>query len=128
MRYQARLYASALAELAGRPMKAEEEKKLRQNFLSAVRKNGDTHQLPAIIAETERLLRQRSGRRKVVLETARPLTPAMQAPLARLFHKDDDIEVRVNPELVAGVKVTMDDEKQFDGSLKRKIDKLFSNA
>ncbi len=77
MKYQAKFYAAALAEVAAEPLKPEAEKKVMQNFLALVRKNGDLHQLPKIMSEAERLLRKRTGRRKVVLESARPLTPAL---------------------------------------------------
>ena len=125
MKYSPKLYATAFSELASGPLKPAEEKNLIANLLRTVEKNGDRSGLQKILAETDRLLRAKSGRRKVVLETARALDPKSLTELQHLFQKKDIVETRLNTDLVAGVKVTVDGERQFDGSLRRKLDKLF---
>jgi F0F1-type ATP synthase delta subunit len=37
----------------------------------------------------------------------------------------DVVEEEIDPSLVAGMKVVVNDERVFDGSLKAKLDKLF---
>ncbi len=127
MKYPARLYAAAFAELAAGRLKPEDEKRLTANLVKLAVRNGDSHQLPAILRETDRLLRAKTGRRKVVIDSARPLTKKMQDELSRVLNKDDVLEMRIDPALVAGVKLTVDDQSQFDGSLRRKLGRLFTS-
>ncbi len=128
MKYSAQSYATAFAELAVGRLKPEDEQRLSANLVKLAVRNGDSRQLPAILREADRLLRAATGRRKVTIESARPLTRKMESELAKVLRKDDVLETRIDPGLVAGVKLTVDDQSQFDGSFRRKIDKLFSNA
>ncbi len=125
MKYPARMYAAAFAELAAGRLKPEDEKRLTANLVKLAARNGDSHQLPAILKESDRLLRMKTGMRKVTVESARPLTKKMQDELAKVLKKDDVLETRIDPGLVAGVKLTVDEQSQFDGSLRRKLDRLF---
>ncbi len=126
MKYSPRLYAAAFADIASRKLGAAEQAKIVKNFLAVILKNNDTHELKKILAETDRLLREKTGTRKVVLETARDLKPSPQAILKHFLKKSDVVETNINPDLIAGLRLTINDQEQFDGSLKRKIDKLFS--
>jgi F0F1-type ATP synthase delta subunit len=42
-----------------------------------------------------------------------------------MVKKDDVVVERIDPALVAGMKMTVNDEEQFDGSLQRKLASLF---
>jgi F0F1-type ATP synthase delta subunit len=64
---------------------------------------------------------------KAVVESARPLKQPPKTLLRGIFKAHDVIEDRVSPELVAGIKITVDDERQFDGSLRAKLDAMFGN-
>ncbi|MDE2020121.1 MAG: F0F1 ATP synthase subunit delta [Patescibacteria group bacterium] len=126
MKYSHHLYARALADVIVDAKGAEAER-FAGNFLALVRKNGDEAHLRKILEEAARLLRGKKGVRKVTLGTARQL-PAGQREMLKVFLKPGDvIEERIDPELVAGVRITVDDEWQFDGSLKGKLDKLFKS-
>lgn len=125
MNYSPRAYARALAELAVGKKSPRERKLLVQNFLALVKRRGKEHDLKKIAAHAEMFMRRMSGARNVVIETARPVSPSPKESLRKLFRATDFIEERVKPELVAGISVTIDDEMRFDGSLKRKLDRLF---
>ncbi|MFH0890476.1 MAG: F0F1 ATP synthase subunit delta [Candidatus Liptonbacteria bacterium] len=125
MKYRPKIYASALAEIAGGKISAERESGVIEKFLELVGKNGDTASLPKIIAATEKILRAKDGIRRVVLESARELSPGQKKSLLDLVREDDLIEEKINPDLIAGVKVTVDEERQLDFSLRRKLDRLF---
>lgn len=125
MKYSPKLYAQAFSKLAAGPLVKTEETRLVKNFFEVIKKNNDTHQLKKIFEETEKLLRMKSGRRKITIESARKVNH-IGARLKNFLKPDDIIEEKTNPELIAGVKIIVNDESQFDGSLKRKIGKLFS--
>ncbi len=126
MKYQPKFYAQAFAELAGKKLSPAEEKHIVNNLLQAVKRNGDERQLPKILAAAEKLLREKDGRRKVVLESARPLHSATRKDLSEFLLSNDVVEEKINPALVAGVKVIVNDETQLDFSLASKLKKLFA--
>lgn len=126
MKYQPKFYAQAFAELAAKKLAPAEEKNILSNLLRTVRRNGDERQLPKILEAAERLLREKEGRRKVVLESARPLHKGARDSLSRFLRKDDVVEEKENTALVAGVKIIVNDETQLDFSLASKLKKLFA--
>jgi len=126
MRYSPSLYARAFAEVAAKPLSAAEEKRAIENFIQLIKKSGDWGSIDKIIATTEKLTRQKIGVRKFVFETARPLGKMLERLHKELTKPTDVIEEKVNPSLVAGVKITVDDEREWDGSLAQKLEKLFS--
>ncbi len=123
MRYPARMYAEAFVEVLGDGRIPEGA--AAENFLRVVRANGDEGQLRKILDEALRFARGKDGVRKVAIASARSLTPAQRAALARFVKPGDVVEYEVDPALVAGITITVNDEMQFDGSLKRKLDRAF---
>ena len=106
-------------------MRGAEEKRAIENFIGLVRKNGDWGAIHKILAVTEKVVREKTGARKFVFETARPLGKLLDRLRKELTKPSDVIEEKINPEMVAGVKITVNDEREFDGSLKQKLDRLF---
>ncbi len=127
MKYSAHIYAKALAEVLA-DAKPAHEAQIAKNFLALVRRNGDEMHLRKILEEAARMARGKGGVRKVTLETARQLGQPQREILKSFLKPSDVIEERIDSELVAGVRVIVDDEKQFDGSLKGKLDRLFSES
>ncbi len=125
MKYTPRLYARALTAVIAKRMSPAEEKKTIRNFLELLRKNGDLRLAEKIVSEAERLTLERSGKRKVVLETARPLSDKQKKLLHKMLKPGDIVEEKTSPELVAGAKITVNGNLQFDGTLARKLKKMF---
>ncbi len=125
MKYPAKLYGRAFAEAAAG--KSEKERhELVRNFAELIARNGDTAHASKIIAEAEKALLAKDGRRKAVIESVRPLTAGQRkSVLAALLPTDVHEEV-LNPALVAGIRITVDGERQFDGSFSRKLQKMFA--
>jgi F0F1-type ATP synthase delta subunit len=126
MKYPVVTYAKALA-LAIEGQGKQKNEEIAKNFLELVRRNGDEVHLSKIVEAAERFVHQKSGLRTFVVESARPLDPATQALVKSVMKPDDRMQTKINPELVAGIKILVNDELQFDGSLKGKLDKLFGN-
>ena len=128
MKYSAQTYAKALVEvLTSHEPKAKDEE-IAQNFLALVRKNNDEGHLKKILEEASRFARGRGGVRKVTVESARELK-ATQKDLVKQFIKPGDVvEERIDPELIAGIRIILNDELQFDGSLKNKLNRALGNV
>ncbi len=137
MKYQPIHYAKAFcAAVAEHPHSVE---KLVKNFARLIAKNGDEHGAPKILAATGKLLHATTGTKEVTFVTARPLTPErndggqarpspkpLRTAFHHLIHPHDTVREVVDPSLVGGVKIIVNDEEQYDGTLAGKINKLFN--
>ena len=125
MRYKVDDYAQALAEVSQSKVSAEKEKRLAKHFVALLTKNSDLSHANKILARTEALIRRERGDRKLVLETARPIGSNEKALLREMGRFADFVEEHVRPQLVAGMRIIVNEEDEFDASLKRKLDLLF---
>lgn len=126
MKYKPRDYAKAFIEVADRATTKEQQEAIVKNFLALVIKNGDARQLGKIIELIENIAYRQAGRTIWFIESARPLKDVRHF-FKKIIKPNDIVNEKVNPELIAGVKITKNNEEQFDGSLRRKIEKIFTN-
>lgn len=125
MRYSTQNYAKALASAASQA-KPEDSARIIRNFKRLLQKSGDEAHAEKIIKEAERILLLRDGGREIVFESARPLVTSPHKSFPGFITHEDTVTLRINPDLVAGVRVIVNGEREFDGSLKGKLDKLFA--
>ena len=96
-------------------------------FLGLLAANGRTEALGAVIAAFERLSADQRGVVSAKVTTASPLTAAqvkgLAAALRQSLGKDPEIETRVDPSILGGVKVLVG-SRLFDASLRSKLDSL----
>ena len=130
MKYSAHIYAKALVEVLGDEDRSDlkEQDRVAKNFVALVRKNGDEGYLAKILEEAARMARGKSGIRQVTIESARELGAAQKATLKHFIKPGDVIEERIDPELIAGIKITVNDELQFDGSLRNKLNRALGSS
>lgn len=127
MKYAPRLYAQAFTDLAIQAKNADEREMLVKNLVQATTKHGDERTLPRIATLAQKLLVKRNGASTWRIETARPQKATPGEILHGLAGKDDLIETEVRPELVAGLRLTQNDEREYDASLATKLKKLFAH-
>lgn len=123
MKFRPQWYAQAFV-LALDEKKVPEEK-LRERLLAVIKRNGDLPHLGKILREAERLVLRKLGLKKVLIESARPVAKARFEELRKTFAERDIVEAKIVPELIAGAKITIDDEWTIDASLKGRLQKLF---
>lgn len=112
MKYSAKQYARAI--IGAKKFNAA-------NFFRALEKNGDTKKLKEITVLVEKMLLAKTGNKKITLETARPLQKEI-----RVGKKGDVVEEKINPDLIAGMKIMVDGERQLDFSLLKKLNEIFT--
>jgi F0F1-type ATP synthase delta subunit len=125
MRYSPELYAKSLFEVL-EASKPSEHDTVFKKFLQTVEKNGDYSRVNAITASFEKLVIKSNGGKMIDIETAREIDKDMKAKLSKMFGANDLIKTSINPRLVAGVRVELDEELELDYSLARKFRKLFT--
>jgi F-type H+-transporting ATPase subunit delta len=111
---------AAIAERAGvQPLTAK--------FLGLLAANRRTNALAEIIAAFQRLAAARRGLVSAQVTTAIPLTDsqtaALKSALRQAIGKDPEIEARVDPAILGGVKVRVG-SRLYDASLKSRLDSL----
>jgi len=120
MKYKSKQYAKALADIM--VGSKTDVKKVTERFLELLEKNGDIGKAKEIMTLAEDIFIKKTGRRKIILETARPMG---KNQIVKSFEMAGDIiEQRVNPEIIAGIKITINDE-QLDMSIQKKLQEIF---
>ncbi len=98
-----------------------------RKFLGLVAANRRSAWLPGMIAQFERLAAQDRGAISAEVVTAMALTPAQSQALAAALRtalgKDPEIETRVDPAILGGLKVRVG-SRLYDASLKSRLDSL----
>src|SRR3989344_2675025 len=111
MKYPAEIYAKAFLgalQSSGR----EEERSVIKNFSSLLKKNGDLQNHEKISLEIEKLMAKKAG--------------AAVKKLAGLFSEKDVVKINILPELLAGARILINGEREFDFSFKRRLKDLFA--
>lgn len=98
-----------------------------RKFLGLLAANGRASALWSVITGFEALAAQARGAVSAQVTTAVPLTPAQASGVALALRtalgKDPEIETRVDPSLLGGIKVQVG-SRLFDASLRSKLDSL----
>ena len=118
-----KLYAKALAEIISQ--KPADEKKIINNFVKLLVNTGYERKSKEILDLAEDLLLAKQGKRKITFETARKTTSSQKKLLEKFVNKGDVVKEKINPELIAGVKIIINDNKQFDASMLSKLQNIF---
>jgi F0F1-type ATP synthase delta subunit len=118
-----KIYAKALAEviLAGKTS----EKKITDNFLKLLEKTGQQKKAKEILLLAEDIILKKQGKKKVILESARKISESQKKLFKGFIKEGDKVEEKINPELIAGVKIIVNNEKQIDYSLNKKLQEIF---
>jgi len=117
-----KLYAKALAEIIFEGKASNKE--IVNNFVKFLVNKGLEKQAKEILDLAEDLLLQKQGKSKITFETARKITPSQQKILESFAKKGDIVKEKINPELIAGIKIIINESKQFDASMQSKLQNL----
>ncbi|MFA5878254.1 MAG: F0F1 ATP synthase subunit delta [Candidatus Staskawiczbacteria bacterium] len=126
MNYSPKLYAIAFCQAVKEAKTADSINKCIKSLLVLVEKNRDQKKLRDIAFFAEKILNKESGHRKILVESARVLTKENEEMIDSFTKKTDQVVKKINPSLVAGVKIVIDDEVQIDGSFSKKIKRVLN--
>ena len=124
MRYSIRQYAEAML-LALEDKNKQERREVTGRFLAVLRKKRDWGKLAQIVRALELLYLKKAGFHKVILESAAPAGGKIRLEVKKILGKKIFLEERVNPELMAGIRILVDEELFIDASAKRRLDAIF---
>lgn len=120
MRYSINNYVSAFAQA----IKASSQQEAVAGFVKLLKKTGDIKYSKKIFEAVHKKLVNEKGGKWVSIETARQ-SALKQGTFKSIFSEKDHVDFQINPELVAGVRVTINNEIELNNSLQNKLNKLF---
>ncbi|MCX6724300.1 MAG: F0F1 ATP synthase subunit delta [Candidatus Staskawiczbacteria bacterium] len=121
-----KLYAKALAEvISKKPASAKEALAWQNNFVKLLVNAGYENKAKEILSLAEDIILAKQGRRKITFETARKTTLSQKKILEKFAKKGDVVKEKINSELIAGIKIIINDSQQFDASMQSRLRKIF---
>lgn len=120
MRYSVNNYVSAFSEA----VKSASQEKAIEGLVGLLKKTGDIKHSKKILEAIHKKLVNEKGGKWVNIETARE-SSLKKISLKHSFSDKDHLELSINPELVAGVRITVDGQEELNNSLENKLNKLF---
>ncbi len=125
MKYSPRQYAESLY-LALDKKSDRQRRDLWKRVLLLLRRNGDMAKLPAILRSFEKVYLEKEGLQKVEIETVSPLSADLEKEIKNILGKKLLISKKLNPGLLAGLTIMINDEILIDASAKRQLDNIFA--
>jgi len=114
-----KLYAKALAEII---LKGNaDEKKIANNLMRVLINSGLQGKAKNILSVAEDFILASQGKKKIIFETARKTTPMQRKLMDSIVSKGDKVEEKINPDLIAGIKIIINGSKQLDASIQHKL-------
>lgn len=127
MKYSTVQYAESLiAALAGKPER--KRKVIIRRFLAILRKNRDMRRLDFILASAERQWLKERGLAKVAIASASPLNKSVRDEIVKVLDRKAITAQSVEPQLLAGIRILIDDDLLIDASARRALSRLFARA
>ena len=126
MKYRVTQYAEALhAALKGAPV--SKHKDIMRRFAALLGRHRMSGKSDLVVAAYEKIVLRETGMRKVKIESAAPASEQLKKEIGAVLGENIFIEAKTNPELLAGIKILVDNELLIDASAKRQLARMLSH-
>jgi F-type H+-transporting ATPase subunit delta len=122
MRYSPKQYAQALYDSL-KDVKEGEIDLIFKNFYSILLRNNDLKLINKIIEKIKEIDKEERGVVEVEVTGAKEIDKDLVSKLCNLIGKKAEIQKKVDPGLIGGLKIQIND-LLIDGSIKAKLNKL----
>ncbi len=123
MKYSPKFYAHAFSKaLASGTNESLASKRLR----GLLEKNGDKSHASSVLEYLEKLIAREVGGRIVRVEFAHAMNADTRRKVLDKFEKNDRVTTSVNPNLIAGLRININDEQELDVSLLGKLKNMLA--
>jgi len=120
MKITPKQYAISLFEIT-RGASKEESSELIKSFVDLLRFNNNLSMEKKIIEEYQTYCRKQKGISKVKISSGEKLSPAIVSDIVNRFAGQVELEEEVNPDLIGGIAVVINDDTLIDGSIRKKL-------
>jgi len=121
MKYSVNNYVDAFSEA----IKEVSYGEAIDGFTKLLKKIGDIKHSKKIIEAIHKKIVNEKGGKWVDVEVARD-SALKKETFKHKFSAKDHVDFKINPELVAGIRITVNGEEELNNSLQNKLNKLFS--
>ncbi len=125
MKYGTDVYVRAYIH-ARKSVTHKEYSELDESFCELLRSHGEMPHAETIMKEIESALVNEQGGRHIVIESARELSKTLLKKILSSCNEHDIHEEKVNFDLVAGVRITYNGEREIDSSLRKQLTTLLT--
>lgn len=123
MKYSINNYVNALTEVLNEtPGKKD---LVIASFIKLIAKNGDISKRDKIIESVHKKIVNLNGGKWINVELARKTSEPKLRLIREIFTDKDHVNFKINPALIAGVRITVNGDRELDNSLNKKLNKLF---
>lgn len=123
MKISPKQYAISLYE-ATKGASKDEAEKLIESFVKVLRFNNDLSKEKRIIEEYYAHCRKQKGIAKLRVRSSEKLSPAIVSGIVKHFAGQVEIEEEIDPGLIGGIAIEINDDTLIDGSVKKKLQDL----
>lgn len=123
MKITPKQYAITLFE-ATKGLSNEEAEKTIKNFVDLLRFNNNLSLEKKIVEEYKTHCRKQKGVSKLRIQSGEKLSPEIVSSIVKHFAGQVELEEEVDPELIGGIAVEIDDDTLIDGSIRKKLKNL----
>lgn len=120
MKYSINNYVGAFTQA----VKKLSQEQVVASFVKLLKKTGDIKHSKKVIEAIHKKLVNEKGGKWVNIETARE-SALRKEKLKHNFSEKDHLDFKINPELVAGARITINGEEELNNTLQNKLNKLF---
>ena len=124
MRYSPNTYAQTFLSVTDN-LSGEALESAIERFVVIIHKHGNERYFEKIIEALGRELTRKAGGQYVEMTFAREPEVDHVVTLRKLFSAHSHTETVIDPSLVAGVRIRIDDEEELDLSLQSSLNRLF---
>lgn len=125
MRYSPRQYAAALLKVLNE-RKILDKKEVVRGLLSTIVKRGDQKFLGLVLREVEKQYLRNKKIKKIELESASAVSRGVKKDIRDALGGEILFQEKINPRILAGVRIIVDGELLIDASAKTQLDKIFN--
>ncbi len=122
MKYPPHIYADAFLSLM--ETHPEEKNKIMAGLVRALNASGDIGNAEKVIASIEEKIARKEGRVKIKVYAARILHESLLDKIKNAFGNEALVHQVIDPEIIAGVKLVVNDEIMIDATLKKKLERI----
>lgn len=120
MKYSINNYVNAFAET----VKNVPQERAVEGFVRLLKKTGDIRHSKKITEAIHKKFVNKKGGRWVNVEVARE-SALKKEIFKHNYSNNDHVEFKINSELVAGVRITVNGDEELNNTLQNKLNKLF---
>ena len=123
MKYSAKQYATALYESLSEAKPSQQDAVIK-SFAQILVKNYDRSLFSKIAMQLKKLERSHAGSHEVVVTSARPLEVSVLKQIGEKVGKNSRIKEVIDPWVLGGMKVLINDELVIDGTYRARIGRM----